>query len=315
MKSAHAAALRPIAEHPLVRSFPAGNKLTRKPDFKFEFAFAPDFRVRISGSGGLMDLPIEWAFGAGRQAVTFVTRVNKDWYVEHYATYYPALGSYASTPGQDAVQPKSLAEAAGVLYKIRDPVTGIAGCFQCHSTGPVSFGPDGEVGLTEPGVRCEACHEDGTAHAANPSKGRVRNPKNFSAAQINDFCGRCHRPPAAPGVNIDWNYSWNVRHQPVYLNESRCFQRSLRRSQGGLSCLTCHDPHEPAGRKRAADYNRQCALCHTNPGRPPKPACLAQTPANCIDCHMPMISPQPPLRFTNHWIGVYRDGAKLKPLR
>ena len=50
-----------------------------------------------------MDLPMEWAFGAGRQAVTFVTRVDKDWYVEHYSTYYSALRSWGPTPGQDAV--------------------------------------------------------------------------------------------------------------------------------------------------------------------------------------------------------------------
>jgi hypothetical protein len=30
---------------------------------------------------------------------------------------------------------------------------------------------------------------------------------------------------------------------------------------------------------------------------------------------MPLVSPQPALRFTNHWIGVYRAGAKLKPIR
>jgi hypothetical protein len=30
---------------------------------------------------------------------------------------------------------------------------------------------------------------------------------------------------------------------------------------------------------------------------------------------MPLVSPQAPLRFTNHWIGIYRSGAKLKPLR
>jgi hypothetical protein len=28
---------------------------------------------------------------------------------------------------------------------------------------------------------------------------------------------------------------------------------------------------------------------------------------------MPRVSPQAGLRFTNHWIGVYAAGAKLKP--
>ena len=310
--SAHAAALFPIARHPLAHVFPSGPKLVRNPEYRYDFAFAPpDFRIRIRDAADVMELPVEWAFGAGRQAVTFVTRVNKDWYVEHYATYYPALRSYSSTPGQDVLRPTSLADAAGVVWKIHDPVTGIAECFQCHSTGPVSFDSAGVARLTELGVRCEACHDAGAGHSSSPSKNRMRNPGKLDGKGINEACGRCHRPPATTGVKIDWNYAWNVRHQPMYLNESRCF----RESRGKLSCLTCHDPHEPAGQKRAADYNQKCGACHSKSNRSPKPICLAQTPANCVDCHMPAVSPQPPLRFAIHWIGVYGEGAKLKPLR
>jgi len=258
-----------------------------------------------------MDLPIEWAFGAGRQAVTFVTRVDKDWYVEHYSTYYPALRAWGPTPGQDAVNPTSLPQAAGLLYKTSDPDAGIAGCFECHSTGPVAFGPAGEAHVGEPGVRCEACHGAGADHAQNPSRKNIRNPAPLPAAQLNEFCGKCHRPPAAKGVTIDWNYAWTVRHQPIYLSQSACF----RQSRGALRCFTCHEPHEPAGKRDAAYYNGRCGSCHSASTSPPKPVCLERKPANCIDCHMPLVSPQAPLRFTNHWIGIYRSGAKLKPLR
>jgi hypothetical protein len=258
-----------------------------------------------------MDLPMEWAFGAGRQAVTFVTKVDKDWYVEHYSTYYSALRSWGATPGQDAIHPTSLPQAAGLLYKTSDPDVGIAGCFECHSTGPVVFGPVGEARIGEAGVRCEACHDGGASHVQNPSRKNIRNPAALSSAQLNAFCGRCHRPPAAKGVSIDWNYAWNVRHQPIYLNESACF----RKSRGALSCLTCHNPHEPAGKHDAAYYNNRCAGCHSASTLPPKQVCLVAKPANCIDCHMPLVSPQATMRFTNHWIGIYRDGAKLKPVR
>ncbi|MDQ2901480.1 MAG: hypothetical protein M3Y07_17035, partial [Acidobacteriota bacterium] len=97
------------------------------------------------------------------------------------------------------------------------------------------------------------------------------------------------------------NYAWNVRHQPVYLSESLCFQKSV----GALSCLTCHDPHESAQKKPAAYYNAKCISCHAEG--------ITERSSNCIDCHMPLVSPQAPLRFTNHWIGVYGAGAKLKP--
>jgi predicted CXXCH cytochrome family protein len=228
--------------------------------------------------------------------------VNKDWYVEHYASYYPAIRNWAATPGQDAIAATSLVEAAGLIYKIADPQSGIAGCFECHSTGPVSFTPDGEVRLTEQGVHCESCHGPGAAHAKDPAHARPTNPAKLSAAGLNEFCGRCHRPPAAANAAIDWSFSWNIRHQPVYLSESQCFKKS----RGALTCLTCHDPHETAGTAQLAGYNRRCLGCH------PK---AAAKPANCVDCHMPRVSPQPPLRFSNHWIGIYRGSSKLKPER
>ena len=310
--SAHAAALARANEHPLAGDFSSGT-LERKPGYRFEFfRAAGELRARIRDRADVMELPMEWAFGAGAQAVTFVTRVNQGWYVEHYSTWYPALRAWGPTPGQAEVQPASLAEAAGVLYKKLDPATGISACFECHSTGPVSFASDGAVRLTEAGVHCEACHGEGAAHVKNPARNRLRNPARFNAVELNGFCGRCHRPPASDGVKIDWSYAWNVRHQPVYLSQSACFQRS----RGKLSCLTCHDPHAAAGRRSAGEYNARCVDCHSaTAARRPKPVCLAQSPANCIDCHMPLVSPQSPLRFTNHWIGVYGGGSKLRPVK
>jgi hypothetical protein len=124
----------------------------------------------------------------------------------------------------------------------------------------------------------------------------------MSAAGINDLCGACHRMPAPPGVATDWSEPWNVRHQPVYLAESECFNRS----RGKLSCLTCHDPHAPL-EEASTVYNAKCATCHSS--------AHAQAKTNCLDCHMPKVSPRAPLRFTNHWIGVYRAGLPLRPTR
>ncbi len=305
--SPHAGALYPAAQHPLRARF-ANTPDLRRGSFLFRFSFDNAAnRVRATDGKDVMDLPLEWAFGSGRQAVTFVTRVNQDFYVEHYGSYYPALQRFGPTPGQDALKPDSLARAAGVLYPLRDPQSGIDGCFGCHSTGPVSFDPQGQVQLGQPGVQCGACHASSAAHAENPDQHRSDNPGRLSAAGLNDFCGRCHRPPASAGTRTDWNYAWNVRHQPLYLAESRCFLKS----KGKLSCLTCHDPHEAAARQPASFYNRKCEACHPRT----KPVCRQRNNANCIDCHMPAVTPQSALRFSNHWIGVYGEGAKLKPLR
>jgi hypothetical protein len=297
--SAHAGALSRVSDRPV---FPSG-LLSREPRYRYQILSAGGgLRVRIGDGVDLMDLPLDWAFGAGRQAVTFVTRINRDWYVEHYATWYAATNAWGPTPGQEALRPKSIQEAAGLLYKAADPQSGIQGCFECHSTGPVSFDQKGDAIVTEMGVRCERCHGPGSTHADSAGRSRLTNPARLSAADLNDFCGRCHRSPDKQAAT-DWNYAWNVRHEPVYLSHSTCFLKS----GGRLSCLTCHDPHEAAGKKPASFFNAKCGECHAG--------CKVKERVNCIDCHMPLVSPQPSLRFTNHWIGVYGAGAKLKPVR
>lgn len=251
-----------------------------------------------------MLLPVEWAFGAGRQAVTFVTRVNEDWYLEHAVSYYPLIKFFGVTPGQDVLRPKSIQEAAGVLYALNDPSKGIQGCFLCHSTGPVTFSSAGVASVTEHGVRCEACHGPAADHVRQPSGGQSLSLHEKTGEEISTLCGKCHRPPAQPDEKVDWNYAWNVRHQPMYLNQSRCFQRS----SGRLSCVTCHEPHAAAGTDKLATYNRVCQSCHQSGEH-------AAVESNCVDCHMPRVSPQPALRFTNHWIGIYLDGSRLRPIR
>ena len=298
-------------------SFAPDKQFIRRPNFQFQLgANRAAIRVRASDNKDVMDIPVEWAFGAGKQAVTFVTRVNQDWYIEHYLSYYSALGSFAPTPGQGAVVAHTLSEAMGILYKIDDSQAGILKCFECHSTGPVSYGSERELQPMELGVRCEACHGAGSLHRAavlsgNLKKARqfIQNPKRMSAPDLIRFCGNCHREPSPNGASTDWNFPWNVRHQPVYLSQSACFRKS-----GALSCLTCHDPHQKLQNDDAA-YNAQCRACHTPESYTPKQVCLAKPSASCAGCHMPKVSPQSYLRFTNHWIGVYSDNAKLKPVR
>jgi hypothetical protein len=311
--SEHARALFRAAEHPLAGSFSTKGEVLRWPDFRFQFFLREgQLRVRATDGRDVADIPAEWAFGAGDQAVTFVTRVNEDWYLEHSFSYYLAKGALGPTPGQQDLKPEGLQAAMGLLYKTLDPDTGILGCFECHSTGPVAVGLDRTLRPFEPGVHCEACHGPGNQHARSPLANNIGNPKRLSARELNKFCGRCHRPPGPPDVRVDWNYSWNVRHQPVYLSESACF----RKSSGALSCLTCHDPHDALRKNDETYYAAKCAACHHAGGRRPAAAvCGSAARENCVDCHMPRVTPQAYLRFTNHWIGVYGPGARLKPAR
>lgn len=294
-RTGHALALTRAADHPRAAAFPLRADVRRAPQFRFRF---DGFTVRVDDGADVLAVPMEWAFGAGEQAVTFVSKGDERHYLEHYLSFYPAIGAFAPTPGHAALKPANLAEAAGLLYKVGDARAGIDGCFECHSTGGVRA-----LIPAENGVRCEACHGPGAAHVRSAGKAAVENPKRLSAVALNEFCGRCHRPPASDPAKIDWNFAWNVRHQPVYLSQSACFAKSA----GKLSCLMCHAPHD-ALRHDPAFYDAKCSSCHAT-------RAAACGPRDCAGCHMPRVSPEPPLRFTNHWIGIYGEGAKLRPAR
>ena len=237
----------------------------------------------------------EWAFGAGDQAVTFVSRAGDEFYIEHGLSYYSRSASMASTPGHSST--------AGVKYRMFDPGAAILRCFQCHSTGPPRITADAGIAPFEQGVRCETCHGPGASHANG--RGDVVNPKRMTASQVNEFCGACHRKTSSEDVT-NWGDAWNTRHQPMYLAQSQCFLKSA----GKLTCFTCHPPHSPVSRK-AEDYSDRCRSCH--------PAARHKrqvgTQESCTGCHMPAVKLDENLRFANHWIGVFTAGQTLRPLR
>ena len=223
-----------------------------------------------------------------------MSRLDYDYYVEHGLSWYAATKSMALTPGHRT--------PAGERYRTFDPGAAILRCFQCHSTGPPRLADGFRIEPREVGVQCEACHGPGADHAASLKP--ILNPRRLSAAGLNDSCGRCHRKPAAAGEDTDWTDPWNTRHQPLYLAQSACF----RKSQGKLSCLTCHAAHTPLSRN-ATDYDAKCSACHAQPRHRTAIAGRA-----CVACHMPAVVPQTNLRFANHWIGVYAAAKPLRPI-
>ena len=311
--SGHAHALHPGREHPLAERFAPPIALLRRANFRFRFSFVlSGLQVSISDGKASQTIPVQWAFGAGEQAVTFVSQLDEDTYLECHFSYYATTRSLLPTPGHSSAQAVNLADASGVMYPTFDPESRIMRCFQCHSTGPLSLGPKFEIQPAELGVRCESCHGPGRRHVKAAQHGDraadlIQNPRRLSAVALNNFCGTCHRQPAPVGGATNWTEPWNVRHQPLYLDQSTCFQKS----RGRLSCLTCHDPHGPLV-KNASYYNGRCSGCHESKRHPR----IAQMRGDdCIGCHMPRVAPQAHLAFTNHWIGIYRPGSVLRPVQ
>jgi tetratricopeptide (TPR) repeat protein len=229
----------------------------------------------------------QWAFGAGIKATTWVSQIGDDRIAEHGLTYYAATKSLALTPGHTT--------SADRVYRTFDPVATVLRCFRCHSTGPVRLAANFQVQPSEPGIHCEACHGPGRAHAESDGARPIQNPGRLTAMQINVLCGACHRQASDLDDNTDWSNAWNVRHEPAYLHRSACF----RNSNGALSCLTCHDPHQPL-KISPSSYDARCLSCHA------KVAHVSPIGSGtCVGCHMPQVATSANLTFTNHWIGIY----------
>jgi tetratricopeptide (TPR) repeat protein len=236
----------------------------------------------------------QWAFGAGEKATTWVSQADRDTYVEHGQSYFAATKSMGLTPGHS--------DANDARYRTFDPDATILRCFRCHATGPIALGPDRSVQPSEPGVVCETCHGPGGEHVRSKgAPGTLLNPARLSSGELNEFCGVCHRN----GPANDWTDRWKTRHQPTYLNQAACF----RKSNGALSCLTCHNPHAALSR-RTADYDQRCTGCHKAARHR-----VAIAKKTCVECHMPQVAISAQLSFTNHWIGVYANGNSLVPAR
>jgi hypothetical protein len=163
----HARALHRVMKHPLASSFITAEPLLRAPNFHFSFV-ASDGGLHVRADDGrfVTELPVEWAFGAGEHAVTFVSRVSDEFYLEHSFSYYPVAAAFALTPRHDALPATTLNQAMGQPIRPQGARAAITGCFGCHATGPVIVGTDGAIAVTEPGVHCERCHGAGGAHGS-----------------------------------------------------------------------------------------------------------------------------------------------------
>ena len=240
--------------------------------------------------------PGDWAFGTGLQAISFVSRVDRENYREHGETWYRELNGYSITPGHR--------NAAGVQFRIFDPAARILRCFACHSTGPLTLDADERIVPHEIGVRCEVCHGPAAAHASDPEHHRPRNPAAMTATALNAFCGQCHRLTLETDEEAtDLRDPRNSRNEPRLLTASACF----RKTKGGLACLKCHAPHGTPLQELSA-YDSACQSCHTTARHSHPVAGRA-----CVECHMPAVRLDH-LTFRNHRIAVYAAANPVEPV-
>ena len=184
-------------------------------------------------------------------------------------------------------------------------------CFGCHTTASTTnnkFDPEHLI----PGVSCEACHGPGANHEAMMKSGQrglgigsILNPGRLDPVDLVDFCGACHRTFMDVGL-AGLTGIPNLRFQPYRLERSSCWRHDSR-----ITCLTCHDPHQPRERPPVW-YDQKCLRCDRSsarsyiPGEHSAKTCRVSS-NNCISCHMPKYDmPGMHFKFTDHFIHIVR---------
>ena len=264
---------------------------------------AEQVRATDHRHGADRQLPLDWCFGSGHHACTWVGTLSDSWgttdLVEFRWTWYSELERFDITPGQSSTPGDDYFGGLGVLFdhpKARR-------CFACHS----SYLPMHEGRLEEsklkPGVTCQRCHGPQQHHVASGGAFVTESLHQLSQSESVRRCAQCHRSAEEqPPSDITPENREIVRFQPVGLVQSACFQKSP-----SLTCVTCHDPHRPL---KAQDSGGiwQCVQCH-NPAQPDHALCSAGRREDCLKCHMPQVRGKAPLSFTDHWIRVRHEEA------
>jgi hypothetical protein len=249
---------------------------------------------------------LEFAIGSGENGITFAVRRGNHLF-QAPVSYYSAARIWDLSPGFEQA-------GAGFERPIYEE------CIVCHAGRSQAVAHrDGlyrDPPFAELAIGCENCHGPGALHIAERSAGKgslpdtaIVNPRRLPPRLAEDICMRCHQAGDArvllpgklygdfrPGTRLidtmaivalaDGSKDADLLEHHESLKLSACY----RATDGKLSCLTCHDPHEQPGAAEAPEYfRRRCMRCHTDRSCRLDLASRRNTmPAdNCIGCHMP----------------------------
>ncbi len=267
---------------------------------------------------------VDYVMGSGNHGRTYLHVTSRGTMQQLPLGWYSDKGGYwAMTPGFD--RPDYPGSTRVITYEC-------VSCHDAYPTIPKGHDEVGATPVfTQPlpeGIDCQRCHGPGALHVETASKAgataaeiraAIVNPKKLSGDREMEVCMQCHletstqnlphdlrkfdRAPFSyrPGQPLgDFRLTFDraggmgdrfeVAQGAYRFRESQCFLKS----EGKLTCTTCHDPHNiPRGEAATTHYNQICQTCHAAAGA--KPAAFAAMPsspphnaaANCIACHMP----------------------------
>lgn len=305
--SMHAHTLALAAGHSSIKHFET-DQVVDDPALSVNYSFKvkdgkPVTRVARATDGATEELSPRYVLGSGYHGYTFLFE-RDDRYLESRLSYYPPAKRWAWTPGQEQQTP--FRAPMGRLLEDGEAFS----CFICHSTTLVHEGETPRPEKSIFNVGCERCHGAGKEHVeaarTNEKPGSIFRYGGAGADTIMRLCGECHRSPQTiPADQLETHVDL-PRFAGTALAASKCFQKS----NGKLSCVSCHDPHAGVSRNPAT-YERVCMSCHNGQATAQKP-CPVNPKSGCIPCHLPAQSLGDPdeVKFHNHWIRIFKNAKK-----
>lgn len=182
-------------------------------------------------------------------------------------------------------------------WKTIEAADGWTQCVGCHVT---NFDVEKKT-YTEMGVGCEACHGPGSEHLAKANKETAPTVDKLSPQLQAMVCGRCHsagkdtsgKYPFAPGFRPGDDLAKlfvDAKPSGPGMNQQYSEFIQSKHAAAGLTCTTCHDPHNTTGihGQLRKPVNEQCMDCHKDTVKDmASHAPTAPEGATCATCHMP----------------------------
>jgi len=294
---------------------------------KFTIQLAPGaIRFTMTRDGLSATYNAEYVIGSGAHAYGFLVRAG-NYLFQAPVSYYSNRRLWDVAPGyEDDPQPD-----------FSRPVS--AECLQCHAghpkAVPATLNRYDPLPSADDAISCDRCHGDAGAHARNPSRNNIINPRRLPPRARDSVCEQCHlsgevRVPNPgrqfsdfhPGKDLEEVFTVYVRDRSAFSPaspikvvshaEQLAWSTCARKSGGKLWCGTCHNPHE-ATQNRLQRYRTRCLGCHGESvmRTHSKPA------DDCVSCHMPKRKAKDGAHtvFTDHRISRTARAAQESPAR
>jgi tetratricopeptide (TPR) repeat protein len=265
------------------------------------------------------ELQIDYIMGSGNHVRTYLHREKDGSLIELPLAWYSELGGHwGMNPGYDNPHPMMRRSIAYECMFCHNAYPNIPATeHRDLSANPIYNDP-----LPE-GIDCQRCHGPGAAHvkaARSPGtslpqiRALILNPIHLSNDRQMEVCEQCHlettsrslpdrirhydqQPfgymPDRPLHSFNSYFSrdpekgrtdnFEIVSAPYRLRQSQCYLKS----EGALTCETCHNPHDlHKGPESASYYASICMKCHAA-NLPTQIALHRHPPSNdCVSCHM-----------------------------